>query len=431
MKTIQIPFEVAEDRGVTIGIDIPDSVKLITYVKDEPNPVEDIQQHLMNAVENPVSGKTFSELIKNKKNVLFMIENQFRQAPAHLLLPHLVEEVKKAGGTPKIICATAKIGALNEEEVREKIGPELYDSGIEVTSNDPFNQDVYTFMGVTSRGIPLWVHNWVAEADVKITIGSTQATLWGYGGSGMVIPGTASDETIEMNHVFTLSPDCVPGNNDNHIQNDKYEALKMAGIDMGINVITDNLFRISHINAGDPVESHLESIKEYDKTYRLQFEEKADITICGSTAPTNHLFFHTSWAIVNCEPVTKEDGTILFASPCPGYQNWQGWELMDVLKEYLPPSQKNQEKVLRDFYKKQNELWAGCIWYKIYEILLKKKTKYITRDENLKFATGVGLDAFGPDDFQEEVDKLIKKYGSDCTIAFVPFGRYTVLEPKS
>ncbi len=67
MKTIQIPFEVAEDRGVTIGIDIPDSVKLITYVKDEPNPVEDIQQHLMNAVENPVSGKTFSELIKNKK----------------------------------------------------------------------------------------------------------------------------------------------------------------------------------------------------------------------------------------------------------------------------------------------------------------------------------------------------------------------------
>ena len=44
--------------------------------------------------------------------------------------------------------------------------------------------------------------------------------------SGMVIPGTANNETIEMNHIMSLSPTCIPGNNEAAMQLDKYEALQ-------------------------------------------------------------------------------------------------------------------------------------------------------------------------------------------------------------
>ena len=390
MKILKVPFEVAEDRGVTIDLKVPDTCKLIEYRRPEPKMLDNVEEALINAIENPINSKKFSELISGGKKVLFMIENQFRQAQVNLLLPTLVKMVEEAGGTARIICASGKVGALNDEEIKEKIGEELYNTGIEVTSNDPMNPEAYTFMGVTSRGIPIWVHKWVAEADVKVTIGTTQATLWGYGGSGMVIPGTVSNETIEMNHVMSLSPTSKPGNNETDIQLDKYEALKICNIDMGINVITSNLFEIVYINAGDPVDSHKESIKAYDEIYRFDYEEKADIVICGSTAPTDHLFFHTSWAIVNADPITKDDGTIIFTTPCPGYGAWNGFALMDVLKPYMPATPENHEKVLRDFYSHKNELWAGCIWYKIYEVMVRKNTEIITLKENIEFARNVG-----------------------------------------
>lgn len=427
MKVLKVPFEVAEDRGVTIDLKVPDSCKLIEYSRPEPKKVDDVEKTLIDAIENPINSNKFSEMIRGGKNVIFMIENQFRQAQAYLLLPILVKMVRDAGGTAKIICGTGKVGALNDDEIKEKIGEELYNSGIEVTSNDPMNQDVYTFMGITTRGIPIWVHNWVAEADVRVTIGSTQATLWGYGGSGMVLPGTSNNETIEMNHIMSLSPTCKPGNNEADMQLDKYEALRLCDINMGINVITNNLFEITHINAGEPISSHKESIKVYDQTYRFEFDEKADIVICGSTAPTNHLFFHTSWAVVNVDPITKDDGTIIFATPCPGYHSWDGFALMDLLNEYMPPSQANHEKALKDFYSHKNELWAGCIWYKIYEVMVRKATEYVTLEENIDFANNIGLNVSKPEEIQNVFDRLLKKYGDDATVAFVPYGRYTIL----
>lgn len=432
MAILNIPFEVAEDRGVTIPLNVPDTVSLTTYVRDEEPAVPSIADAVSQAVENPVASAKFSEMIAGRKSVLFMTENQFRQAPADAILPTLVEMVRQAGATPRVIIGSGKVGALNADEIRNKLGAELVDSGIEVTSNDVSKPDDYVFMGITSRGIPVWVHKWVAESDVKVTIGSTQATLWGYGGSGMVIPGTTNNETIEMNHIMTLAPSCVPGNNETPVQQDKYEALKLCKIDMGINVIVNNRFEVTFINAGDPIQSHLASIPVYDKTYKFEISaaDKADIVITGSTSPTNHLFFHTSWAVVNCDPVTRDDGTIIFTTPCPGYHTWDGFALMDLLKPYMPPSVRNQEAALKDFYSHKNELWAGCIWYKIYELMVRKQTKFITRDENLAFAGNVGLDVSSPTNLQSVFNGLLEKYGPNVKVAFVPYGRYTVFAER-
>ncbi len=407
---------------------MPDTCKLLEFIPKEPEPLKDPAQALLDAVESPVGGKKLSELIAGGKSVLLMIENQFRAAPTDILLLPLVKKLQAAGCTVKIIIGSGKVGPLSEEEIKIKLGEELYGYHLPVCSNDVSLTDNYVFKGVSTRGIPIWVHKWVDEADVKITLGTTQATLWGYGGSGMVIPGTTNNETIEMNHIMSLSPTCIPGNNEAAMQLDKYEALKMCGITMGINVIVSNRFDVIFVNAGEPEESHRASVAAYDEIYKFAAPEKADIVICGSSAPTDHLFFHTGWAVVNVDPVTKDDGTILFASPCPGYGAWPGFALMDVLKAYMPPSPAHNEAALRDFYSHKNELWAGCIWYKIYEVMVRKAYAYITYEENLAFAKEVGLTASGPDDLQKEFDRLLARYGENATVAYVPFGRYTVLK---
>jgi nickel-dependent lactate racemase len=246
----------------------------------------------------------------------------------------------------------------------------------------------------------------------------------------MIIPAVAGNDTIEYNHVLSLAPDCKPGNNDCRMQVDKYEAARLANVSFGIHMIVNNKFETTYINAGDFVEAHKEAVKVYDQTYRFdasEFKEnKADIVITGSSAPTNHLFFHTSWAIVNVLPILKEGGTIIFTSPCPGYHGWPGFALWDLMKPFMPATPENHDRALKSFYDKSSQLWAGCIWYKVYEAMLHADVRVVTLPENHSFAKEIGLNVY--ETVEKAYQGALEKHGADARVAFVPYGRYTVLD---
>lgn len=399
----------------------------------EPDPVADVGLALREAVEQPHSGPKFSELIKDGKKLTIATENQFRAAPAKLMLPYLVKEAQRAGCEVSIIIGSGKVGLLNDEAIREKLGDEIVDSGINIAHNDVSQPQNYRYLGITRAGTPLFVHKMVADADVVVTISTTQATLWGYGGSGMIIPAVSGDETIEINHVMSLAPDCVPGNNECRMQQDKYEALQIAGINMGINVVVDNHGQVLWINAGEPVVSHKEAVRYYDQIYRFQVpvlkQDRADVVITGTSVATNTLFLHTGWASRNCDPAVRDQGIIIHASPCPGYQDKPGFAIMDVMKAYLPASRTMLVKAIKDFYKRQSraeELWLGCVWFKVYEVMTRKKVWIVTDDVNLEFCQQIGLRAFTS--ITEAYETALQVIGQDVKVGFVPYGRYSIIE---
>jgi nickel-dependent lactate racemase len=430
MATIQVPFETAEEAGVLLDVEIPDQNLVDSFEPEEPFGLADVSAATAYAIEHPLGSRPLSRIIREGDKVAIITENQFRAAPADKMLPPILEIVRKAGGVPVIAIGNGKVPPLTPEEIEHKLGKDIVNSGIRVVCNDVSKPENYTFLGITTRGVPLFVLNAVAEADVRITLATTQATLWGYGGSGMVIPAVAGNETIEMNHMFSLTDDCRPGNNECHMQEDKYEAASMVGIDMGVFAIVNNSFEVTYVGAGDFVEAHLASIYAYDQVYRfdasLMGGAPADIVITGSSAPTNHLFFHTGWAVVNCDPICKDGGTIIQTTPCPGYGDWPGFALMDMMQEYMPPSAANKVKALRAFYAKERELWAGCIWWKIYEVMTRKNVVIVTNRENLEMCRSVGLSA--TDSVQEAFDAALQRHGPAARVAFVPYGRYTVLD---
>jgi nickel-dependent lactate racemase len=367
-------------------------------------------------------------LIGSGVKVSFITENQFRSAPAHKFLLPLLRRAVDAGSEVSVAIGCGKVPPLSPEEIEERLGKEVVDMGVPIQCNDVSQPENYKFIGNTTAGTPLWVLKSVADADVVITISTTQATLWGYGGSGMILPAVSGNETIEVNHMMSLAPNCIPGNNENRLQVDKYESLRMVGVDMGINVIVSNNWDISYINAGEPVASHHKAVEIYDNIYRFDVKdlEKFDVVIAGSTAPTDHLFFHTGWAVVNCSPICKEGGTIIFCSPCPGYGDWPGFALMDLLKDFMPATPENHEKVMRSFYEKGRELWAGCIWYPIFRTMLNSEVQIVTRSENLEMAGDIGL-CVGSS-LETAVNDALQKHGENARIAFVPYGRYTILD---
>jgi nickel-dependent lactate racemase len=430
MTKIKVPFATAEETGVYLDLEVPDGNLVHSFVPAEPAKLPDVASAVLYAAEHPVGGKPMSKVLRPGARVVIITENQFRAAPTHLILPSLLESIRAAGAVPSIVIGNGKVPPLSPEETEQKLGKQVVASGISVTCNDVSKPENYVYMGTTTRGVPLFVHKEVAEADIKISISTTQATLWGYGGSGMIIPAVTGDETIEMNHMFSLADDCRPGNNACHMQRDKYEAARMVGLDLGIHVIVSNGFDVLNVIAGDFVQAHEAAIKVYEKLYRFNATQfngaPADIVVTGSSAPTNHLFFHTGWAIVNCDPICKDGGTIIQATPCPGYGSWPGFALMDLLKEYMPPSRENNAKALKAFYRKDRELWAGCIWWKIYEVMTRKAATIVTRKENLELCGAIGLNATSS--LQAAFDEAFERHGPHARVAFVPYGRYSVLD---
>jgi nickel-dependent lactate racemase len=432
MTTLRIPYETIEKVGDFLEIDVLDKNLMFQSIPNEPEPLSDLQRAVECATEAPIESKRFSELIKSGKKVTFITENQFRAAPARDILPSLVGKAREAGCEITIAIGSGKVGLVTPEVIRQKLGDEVVNTGIPIVYNEFDKPDNYQYMGITSFGTPLFVHKAVAEADLVVTISTTQATLWGYGGSGMIVPAVSGDETIEINHVMSLAPDCIPGNNECRMQQDKYEALDIVGVDMGINVIVDNHGRITYLNAGSPVLSHKVAVKEYDRTYRFSIpalsHRKADIAITGTTTVTHNLYLHNSWASVNCDPAVRDGGVIIHASPSPGLAGKSGFAIMDVMKNYLPASEEKRIKAIKDFYEgkvREEQLWLGCVWYKIYEVMCKKEVWLVTAKDNLPVCEDIGIRAF--DSIEGAYAEAMKRCGDDAKVAFIPYGRYTVV----
>src|SRR6266542_4999210 len=206
MAKYRIPFESLDP--LTIGASDDES----KIYPDEPEPVPNATDAAREALESPVGGPRFSELLSGAGSVAVIIDNQFRPTPASKLLPPVLDAIEAAGVDACVITANGKVFPLSESDIEQKVGRENLDRmeklGIPLFQNEPRNADAYTYIGVTSRGTPVWIHNEVARRDVKIAIGQAQANHWGYGGGGkLIMPGVAADETIESNHCnFVPSP---------------------------------------------------------------------------------------------------------------------------------------------------------------------------------------------------------------------------------
>jgi lactate racemase len=449
MPTFKIPYESLDP--LTIGsadddskvyrdeleLDVAEGNLLAAIYPDEPDNVPDPTAAAAEALESPVEGPRFSELIAGGKSVAVVIDNQFRPTPQSKLLPAVLDALEAAGTTDAVvICANGKVFPMSESDIEQKLGRDnlarMERMGIPFMQNEPRNAEMYEYVGVSSRGTPVWLHKEVARRDVKITIGQAQSNHWGAGGGGkLILPGVVSDETIESNHCnFVPSPATHYGAYAGPMRSDIDEVASMCGLDATLNVVLDTRGRVIFINFGAHPTSHREAIEHFNSIYAYESpvpeKGQADIAICGVFAPTDHLFFHTGWGCMSADFVLKDGGTIIYCSPSPGVHtevgDFPGLALMDLMKPYMPPSQQNYEQVLRDIHAREIQMWAGCIWVPIYEVMTRKHLTMVTLEENLEMAADIGMEA--TTSLDEAYAAALGRHGADAKVIVLPFARY-------
>jgi nickel-dependent lactate racemase len=449
MPTFKIPYEsldpltigAADDESKVyrneLELEIPEANLLAAIYPDEPDRLPDVTAAAAEALESPVAGPSFSELVAGGRSVAVIIDNQFRPTPQSKLLPAVLDALEAAGTTDAcVICANGKVFPMSESDTEMKLGTEnlarLEKLGIPFFQNEPRNPDAYAYVGVSARGTPVWLHKEVARRDVKITIGQAQANHWGAGGGGkLILPGVVSDETIESNHCnFVPSPETHYGAYRGPMRSDIDDVASMCGLDATMNVVLDTRGRVIFVNFGAHPVSHRLAIEFFNGIYAYESPVpdtgQADIAVCGVFAPTDHLFFHTGWGCMSADFVLKDGGTLIYCSPSPGVHtelgDFPGLALMDLMKPYMPPTQENYERILKDIHARQIQMWAGCIWVPIYEVMTRKHLKMVTLAENLEMAADIGMDATVSLD--EAFAEAMEKHGPDAKVIVLPFARY-------
>ena len=421
----------------TLELEIPDENLLAAIYPDEPDPVPNATEAARAALENPHSGPRFSELLAGASSVAVVIDNQFRPTPASKLLPPVLDAIEAEGITDaRVVCANGKVFPMSDSDISQKLGDEnlarMERMGIGFFQNEPRNAENYSFVGVSSRGTPVWLHNEVFRSEVIFTIGHAQANHWGAGGGGkLILPGVVSDETVESNHcAFVPSPQTHYGAYAGPMRADIDETATMCGLSATMNVLLDTRGRVIDCIYGAHPDAHIEAIDRFNDIYAydnpVADAGPADIAVCGVFAPTDHLFFHTGWGCMSSDLVVREGGTIIYCSPSPGVStaigDFPGLALMDLMKPYMPPSPENYQKVLRDIHGRNIQMWAGCIWVPIYEVMTRKHLAMVTLEENLEMAADIGLDA--TTSLDEAFGAAMARHGADAKVIVLPFARY-------
>jgi hypothetical protein len=129
---------------------------------------------------------------------------------------------------------------------------------------------------------------------------------------------------------------------------------------------------------------------------------------------------------MSADLVLKDGGDIIYCSPSPGVSthlgNFPGLALMDLMKPYMPASHANMERLYRDIHNRTVEMWSGCIWVPIYEVMARKHLTVVTIAENLAMAKDIGMSATAS--LEEAFAAAMRRQGPDAKVVVLPFARY-------
>src|SRR5437763_9513346 len=170
MPKLTIPYEsldpltigAADDESKisreTLELEVPDTNLLAAIYPGGPEPVGDATEAARAALEAPVSGPRFSDLLASATKVAIVIDNQFRPTPTSKLLPAVLDAVEAAGKPAVLACANGKVFPMSESDIDQKIGKDnlarLDRMGIPFHQNEPRNAADYPFVVISSRGTP-------------------------------------------------------------------------------------------------------------------------------------------------------------------------------------------------------------------------------------------------------------------------------------
>ncbi len=251
------------------------------------------------SVSNLIGIPPIKELAKGKKEVVIIFDDMTRVTRVAEIVPFVLEELTEAGipdNRIRFIVALGLHSAMWRQHFVKKLGEEVV-SKFPVYNHNPFAN--CTYVGTTNTyGTEVYINEEVMKCDLKIAIGSVVPHITsGFGGGGKIIlPGVASFETIDWNHMMAYKSSLehrdkpitgfgIFDNNPLHFDID--EAANLVGLDVLINCIVNTWGDTVAMFAGAMEPAHAAAVQEAKTHYLTPRVDGKDIVIANTFAKVN------------------------------------------------------------------------------------------------------------------------------------------------
>jgi nickel-dependent lactate racemase len=391
------------------------------YVPQRMAVPADLTAEVSRALAQPLDTSPLSRVVRPDEKIVILVDDHTRATPVAQILPFVLNEVRAGGvkdANVTIVIARGTHRASTDEEVRRKVGEDVY-GRFRIVQHDCGDEDNQVYVGLTSRGTPVWVNRLVVQADRRIGIGHIGPSPYaGYsGGYKLILPGVASLDTVNANHSLVALGVGQPASVEVPCRQDIEEAGALVGLDMVVDVVLDQDERVVRAFAGSPEAVFREGVALARKVYEVACPEKVDIAIT-SGHPYGMNLYQAERAVEYADAVVREGGCIVLTAAC---QDGIGGEEFYRL---MADSTKKPEEFLRDIVRRNGKVTFSVLGYLTARIKATKRLYIVTEGipeaqlETMGFHRLLSL--------QDGVDILLTKYGPRARVAVFPMGSVTI-----
>ncbi|MEN6407933.1 MAG: nickel-dependent lactate racemase [Thermoguttaceae bacterium] len=410
-----------------LDVELPDRNVVGCLLYRPAEPLVDPDRAVRQVLEHPTGTAPLAQLARGRRNACVVIADVTRPVPNRVLLPPILETLE-AAGIPRreilILVATGMHRPNLGDELVEMVGRPIAENYRIENHHGPVREE-HTYLGQTSRGVPVWVDSRYVSADLKITTGLIEPHFMaGFsGGRKLICPGLAGLDTVRQWHgpAFLEHPNAKNGClTDNPVHEENTAIGRMAGCDFIVNVVIDAKRQILRVVAGDMEAAFLEGVDFARGPVTASLPEPADIVVTTSAGyPLDATFYQAVKGMVTATPVVKRGGTIIIAASLS--EGVGSREFQQVIADN-PTLDGFMDRLLKEDYFVMDQ-------WQIEELAkARRHAKIKIVSDGLPAETLRRLYVEPAESVERAVADSLAEYGPDATIAVIPKGPYVLAE---
>jgi nickel-dependent lactate racemase len=316
--------EVSYGRG-TLPIRLHDDWEVEVVRKPSMPLLADPSAAVRDALQAPVGSAPLREEARSARSACILICDITRPVPNGLLLPAMIRDLLDAGmpaDSIRILVATGLHRPNEGAELEELVGDPWVLRTVRVENHYARNDADHVLLGTTAAGTLVKLDRRFVEADLKIVTGLVEPHFMaGYsGGRKVIAPGIAHRDTITTFHnarfmSHPLAENCVLEGNPLH--REQLEIVRMLGKVLAVNTVIDEHRRLSFVNFGEVVDSHLQAVA-FIRDYAQVPVARRFKTVVTSAAgyPLDKTYYQTVKGMVGPLDILEPGGTLVVVSEC-------------------------------------------------------------------------------------------------------------------
>jgi nickel-dependent lactate racemase len=242
-----------------VEVRIPSANLVGVYAPKDFDPVANVKDEVVRAINNPIASKPLRELVKGAKTVVILADDNTRLTPTDKIIPVILDEMNAAGVKDEQVTVIIALGThrfMTEREILEKFGEEVV-RRVKIKNHDYKSPEALVDLGKTPNGTSVSINREVCEADFKIGVGSiVPHHIPGFaGGSKIVQPGISGEETTAGTHLLSVrAPRSYLGVEANPVREELNQIARQIGMDTIFNTVLNRPGEVVRAFFGDTIE---------------------------------------------------------------------------------------------------------------------------------------------------------------------------------